>query len=251
MPCETNIGFPRPTPGRTLPNTDESDIQRAAREAEAEDTLMQCDRSVDEYCPPNTVIETDPVVELLLTETKDTKAAAYPAYKYAEDRLPARVADEATMPNDRPDPDWPLHRTELADIQVDLSHEENPARIMAVTSAFPIPFPITVILFEPEDTMVCLTLDSAGALNVTARVIWGAEDWRATVTDTGANLDDPAEVLDTNEHSETHLLHSATLPKSFKTDDQLLVPKSRPTTVTYTAPESGALHAIDSGVGLL
>jgi len=251
MPCETNVGFPRPTPGRTLPNTDESDIQRAAREAEAEDTLTQCDRSVDEYCPPNTVIETDPVVGLLLTETKDTKEGVYPAYKNAEDRLPARVADEATMPNDRPDPDWPLHRMELADIQVDFSHEENPARIMAVISAFPIPFPNTEILFEPEDTMVCLTLDTVGALNVTARVIWGEEAWRSMVTDTGANLDDPAEILDTNELSETQPLDSATLPKIFKTADQLLVPKSRPTRITYTEPESGALHAIECGEGLL
>ena len=99
--------------------------------------------------------------------------------------------------------------------------------------------------------MVCLTLDTVGALNVTARVIWGEEAWRSMVTDTGANLDDPAEILDTNELSETQPLDSATLPKIFKTADQLLVPKSRPTRITYTEPESGALHAIECGEGLL
>lgn len=77
--------------------------------------------------------------------------------------------------SDRPDPDWLLHRTELAEIHVDLSHEDNPVLIMDVTSALPIPLPNTVILVEPEDTIVCLTLDTVGALNVTARVAWGKE----------------------------------------------------------------------------
>jgi len=150
------------------------------------------------------VIETDPVVGLLLTETKDTKAGVYPAYKNAEDRLPARVADEATMPNDRPDPDWPLYRMELANIQVDFSLEENPARIMAVISAFPIPFPNTEILFEPEDTMVCLTLDTVGALNVTARVIWGEEAWRSMVTIVGPRSRDGYSLtLDIDENLES------------------------------------------------
>jgi len=62
-------------------------------------------------------------------------------------------------------------------------------------------------------------LITVGELNETERVDWAGDDNRETVTETGANLFEPADVLATKELSEAQILDSAELPIIFNTAD--------------------------------
>jgi len=54
-----------------LADKEESDLHTTARADDAEAILTKCDRSADEYSPPNTVTDTDPDTGLLLTDIND------------------------------------------------------------------------------------------------------------------------------------------------------------------------------------
>jgi phosphoribosyl-dephospho-CoA transferase len=123
------------------------------------------------------------------------------------------------MLSERPDPDRLLHDTELSEIQVDVSQEEPEILNIDVMSAWPNLLPKTEMLLEPVDNILCLTLETMGTLKDTAKSDCASDANMETVTDTGANLAEPADNLATKELSEIQELDSAELLKIFSTGD--------------------------------